>query len=224
MTRSVRGMVAMAVLLGAWPAAASAQPAAPAQPTVPAVPAVLQVPDGFAVTVFASDLPRARLMAASPEGVLVVAKRNEVVALPDADGDGKAEPRVLFGDLWYAHSVAFGHGYSTSRRRRPSAGEVDRGGQGGRAERIVELPTSTPSLHTSRSLASVPTAASTCQSARRATPASRATRAARHAGVRRRRPERPHVRQRLAQRHRLRLGSADGPSVGRRARRRRTGR
>ena len=36
---------------------------------------MLRVPDGFAVTVFASDLPRARLMAVSPEGVLVVEAR-----------------------------------------------------------------------------------------------------------------------------------------------------
>jgi glucose/arabinose dehydrogenase/quercetin dioxygenase-like cupin family protein len=154
MTRSVRGMAAMAVVLGAWPAAAAAQPAAPAPPTVPAVPAVLRVPDGFAVTVFASDLPRARLMAVSPEGVLIVAKRNEVVALPDADGDGKAEPRVLFGDLPYAHSVAFGHGYLYIATT-PAVLRVKwtNGAPAGTPERIVELPTSTPSLHTSRSLA-----------------------------------------------------------------------
>jgi glucose/arabinose dehydrogenase/quercetin dioxygenase-like cupin family protein len=150
-TRSVGGIVAVAVLLGACPTLAGAQPAAPA---APATPAVLKVPDGFAVSVFASDLPRARLMAVSPEGVLVVAKRNEVVALPDADGDGKAEPRVLFGDLPYAHSVAFGHGYLYIATT-PAVLRVKwtKGAPEGAPERIAALPDSTPSLHTSRSLA-----------------------------------------------------------------------
>jgi glucose/arabinose dehydrogenase/quercetin dioxygenase-like cupin family protein len=153
-TGSVRRLVATAVLFSAWAAVAGAQPTAPATPVAPAVPAVLKVPDGFVVSVFAAGLPRARLMAVSPEGVLVVAKRNEVVALPDADGDGTAEPRVLFGDLLYAHSVAFGHGYLYIATT-PAVLRVKwtNGAPAGIPERIVELPTSTPSLHTSRSLA-----------------------------------------------------------------------
>ncbi len=58
---------------------------APVVPQVPAVPADLIVPTGFNASVFASDLAGARLMAVSPEGVLLVARRprNEVIALPD---------------------------------------------------------------------------------------------------------------------------------------------
>jgi glucose/arabinose dehydrogenase/quercetin dioxygenase-like cupin family protein len=152
-TRLVLGAFGLAALAGPWTTPAGAQPAA-AAPSAPAVPAVLHVPDGFAVTVFASDLPRARLMAVSPEGVLVVARRTDVVALPDADGDGRAEPRVLFADLPYAHSVAFGHGYLYIATT-PAVLRVKwrHGAPDGVPERIVELPSSTPSLHTSRSLA-----------------------------------------------------------------------
>jgi glucose/arabinose dehydrogenase/quercetin dioxygenase-like cupin family protein len=152
-TRLLLGALGLAALVGPWTTPAGAQPAAPA-PAAPAVPATLRVPDGFAVTVFASDLPRARLMAVSPEGVLVVARRTDVVALPDADGDGRAEPRVLFADLPYAHSVAFGHGYLYIATT-PAVLRVkwSHGAPAGVPERIVELPSSTPSLHTSRSLA-----------------------------------------------------------------------
>lgn len=149
-TRWLLGGLGLAAFIGAWTAPAGAQPAA----TAPAAPAVLRVPEGFAVSVFASGLPRARLMAVSPEGVLVVARRTEVVALPDADGDGRAEPRVLFADMPYAHSVAFGHGFLYIATT-PAILRVkwSQGSPVGVPERIVELPSSTPSLHTSRSLA-----------------------------------------------------------------------
>ena len=53
------------------------------------------------------------MMAVSPEGVLLVARRraNEVVALPDKNSDGRAEPEVLLSDLTNAHSLAFKDGY-----------------------------------------------------------------------------------------------------------------
>lgn len=144
------------VTVAAWLAAAPPSAARSAQtaPAPPTAPARLHVPDGFTVSVFASGQGRPRLMAVSPEGVLVVARRTDVVALPDADGDGRAEPRILFADLPYAHSVAFGHGYlyiattPAVLRVRWSAGAPV-----GQPESIVTLPTSTPSLHTSRSLA-----------------------------------------------------------------------
>src|SRR5690348_9072368 len=79
--------------LTAAPAAGAGQTA---PPPAPAVPASLTAPEGFGVSVFASGLTGVRLMAVSPEGILVVARRAELVALPDADGDGVAEPRVLF--------------------------------------------------------------------------------------------------------------------------------
>jgi len=127
------------------PAAASA---------APPVPAALTVPAGFTVTVFASGLPGARLMAVSPEGIVVVARRAEVVALPDGNHDGVAEPRVLLGGLAYAHSVAFrdGHLYigttAAVLRAKWNAGAI-----AGPLETYVTLPSSLPALHTSRTIA-----------------------------------------------------------------------
>src|SRR3954470_23809862 len=75
--------------------------------TAAPLPAELTVPAGFKASVFASDLQGARLMAVSPEGVLLVARRprNEVVALPDANRDGRAEPAVILSNLTNAHSL-----------------------------------------------------------------------------------------------------------------------
>jgi glucose/arabinose dehydrogenase len=97
------------VLLLAVLAGATLQP--PTAPPPPAVPATLAVPPGFTVSVFASGLTGARLMAVSPEGVLLVARRprNEVVALPDHDGT--AQPRVILSNLPNAHSLAFKDGW-----------------------------------------------------------------------------------------------------------------
>jgi len=141
-------VIAALVLAAAMPAGAQSPPAAD-----PVVPAVLRVPEGFGVSVFASGLTGARLMAVSPEGILVVARRAEVVALPDANGDGVAEPRVLFSNLTYAHSVAFANGYlyiattpAVLRVRWANGAPV------GEPAPIVELPSDKPSLHTSRTL------------------------------------------------------------------------
>jgi glucose/arabinose dehydrogenase len=127
-------------------------PQAPA-PAPPPLPATLTVPEGFGVSMFASGLTGARLMAVSPEGTLVVARRAEVVALPDGDGDGVAEPKVLFDNMTYAHSVAFANGYLYIATT-PAILRVkwEKGAPVGTPETIVDLPASTPSLHTSRSL------------------------------------------------------------------------
>ncbi len=133
----------------------AAHPAAQTASTVPPpAPASLTVPAGFSVSVFASGLTGARLMTLSPEGVVVVARRAEVVALPDANRDGVAEPRVLLGGLAYAHSVAFRDGYlyvgttAAVLRVKWTGGAV-----AGDVETYVTLPASTPALHTSRSIA-----------------------------------------------------------------------
>jgi glucose/arabinose dehydrogenase/quercetin dioxygenase-like cupin family protein len=130
-------------------ATAAAQPA----PAAPAVPANLTVPEGFGVSVFASGLTGARLMAVSPEGVLVVARRAEVVALPDTDGDGVAEPKVLFSNMTYAHSLAFANGFLYIATT-PAVLRVRwaNGAPSGEPEPIVALPADKPSLHTSRTL------------------------------------------------------------------------
>jgi glucose/arabinose dehydrogenase len=130
----------------------------PAAPQPPAVAPLgdLKVPAGFKISVFASDLAGARLMTVSPEGVLLVARRrtNEVVALPDRDKDGKAEPHVLLTGLTNAHSLAFKDGYlyiattpAVMRVRWADGGPV------GEPEKFADLPSSTPAVHVSRTLA-----------------------------------------------------------------------
>jgi glucose/arabinose dehydrogenase len=65
---------------------------------------------GGAADVFAEGLRGPRFMALSPDGVLFVAERgaDRVVALPDADGDGRADEIVEVG-IGYgsAHDLAF---------------------------------------------------------------------------------------------------------------------
>lgn len=119
-----------------------------------ATPASLRVPPGFTVSVFASGLTGARLMAVSPEGTLVVARRAEVVALPDTNGDGVAEPQVLLRDMTYAHSLAFRDGWLFIGTT-PAVSRVKWAGGAiaGTPEVYAELPTSTPALHSSRSIA-----------------------------------------------------------------------
>jgi glucose/arabinose dehydrogenase len=72
--------------------------------------AELAVPDGYAASVFAEGLANPRFMAVSPDGVLFVAERgaDRIVALPDRDGDGRADGVVEVGrGFEAAHSVAF---------------------------------------------------------------------------------------------------------------------
>ena len=128
--------------------------APPAQVSAPI--ADLQIPAGFRISVFASDLVGARLMTVSPEGVLLVARRrtHEVVALPDKNRDGQAEPTVILTGLTNAHSLAF-KGEHLYIATTPAVMRVRwaNGGPAGAAEKFVDLPTSTPSLHGSRTIA-----------------------------------------------------------------------
>ena len=105
-----RGVSLAAILVSVLPAImGQGQP--PAAPVAPL--ADLVVPPGFKISVFASGLIGARLMAVSPEGVLLVARRrtHEVVALPDRNKDGIAEPDVILTGQTNAHSLAFHGGY-----------------------------------------------------------------------------------------------------------------
>lgn len=71
---------------------------------------VLQLPDGFRSTVFAQGLDRPRFMAVGPAGTLFVAEQGEdrVLALPDRDGDGRADETIVVGEGYdMAHSLAF---------------------------------------------------------------------------------------------------------------------
>ena len=87
-----------------------AAPAAPAQ-EVPLER--LTAPPGFAVSVFADNVPNARAMALGAEGTVFVGSRNagNVYALADRDGDGRAEERFLIaGGLPAPAGVAFRDG------------------------------------------------------------------------------------------------------------------
>jgi glucose/arabinose dehydrogenase len=131
---------------------------APVPPPVAPL-ADLVVPPGFSISVFASGLPGARLMTVSPEGVLLVARRrtHEVVALPDKNKDGIAEPEVILGGLPTANSLAFRGGYlyiattPAVMRVRWTNGVPD-----GAPVVFATLPSSTPSVHTSRVLGFAP--------------------------------------------------------------------
>jgi len=64
----------------------------------------ISVPAGFCIQVFADDLGRVRHIAAAPDGRLFAILRSAseghgLVALRDADGDGKAETIHRFGNL-----------------------------------------------------------------------------------------------------------------------------
>ena len=115
----------------------------------------LVVPPGFSISVFASGLPGARLMTLSPEGVLILARRrtHEIVALPDKNTDGVAEPEVILTGQPTANSVAFRDGYlyiattPAVMRVRWTNGKPD-----GAPVVFATLPSSTPSVHTSRVL------------------------------------------------------------------------
>jgi len=73
----------------------------------------LKVPPGFHVDVFAADLDGVRLMVLDPAGTLLVSvpSRGRVLALPDRNGDGKADATHLVMDrLHQPHGLAFKDG------------------------------------------------------------------------------------------------------------------
>jgi len=61
---------------------------------------VLQVPQGFAVNVFADNLPDVRWMTLTPDGdvLAVQSKQNKINLLQDKDRDGVAEVQQVFAD------------------------------------------------------------------------------------------------------------------------------
>ncbi len=116
-------------------------------PQSPPAPADLKVPEGFKVSVFASEVTGARLMAVSPDGVLFVARQSkgDVVALPDRDKDGKADKmEVVASNLVRPHSVAFHKGFlyiatnPTVLKVKYAKGKVE-----GAPVKVVDLPVST---------------------------------------------------------------------------------
>jgi glucose/arabinose dehydrogenase len=75
--------------------------------------AAVELPPGFSAEIFASGLNGPRFITFSPEGVLHAADRgrDRIVALPDGDGDGRAdEVRVAAENLDSPHSLVFHEG------------------------------------------------------------------------------------------------------------------
>ncbi len=58
--------------------------------------APLTVPAGFSATIFARDIPGARVMTRDPKGAMLVSQTSagKVVALPDLNGDAKADQTI----------------------------------------------------------------------------------------------------------------------------------
>ncbi|HTH23549.1 MAG TPA: PQQ-dependent sugar dehydrogenase [Vicinamibacterales bacterium] len=153
MNSDSRRRAALAAILVSVLPAIMGQGQPPAAPVAPL--ADLVVPPGFKISVFASGLIGARLMTVSPEGVLLVARRrtHEVVALPDKNKDGIAEPEVLLTGQTNAHSLAFRGGFLYIATT-PAVMRVrwTNGAPDGTPSVFVDLPTSTPAVHTSRTL------------------------------------------------------------------------
>lgn len=73
----------------------------------------IQVPDEFRVEIFAAGLNGPRFIAFGPDGVLYVADRrnDRIVALPDEDGDGRADQTLVFADqIENPHSLVYHEG------------------------------------------------------------------------------------------------------------------
>lgn len=73
----------------------------------------LQLPEGFTIDVWAAEVPNARSMALSETGMVFVGNRqeNNVYALVDENGDGKAESKyILATDLRMPNGVAIKDG------------------------------------------------------------------------------------------------------------------
>jgi glucose/arabinose dehydrogenase len=82
-------------------------------PTPAAAQTDLRLPAGFRIETFASGLGGPRFMALDPAGTLLVSvpRQGRVVAMPDRDGDGRADALATVVDgLDRAHGLAFRDG------------------------------------------------------------------------------------------------------------------
>jgi|UniRef100_UPI0040480A69 glucose/arabinose dehydrogenase len=73
----------------------------------------IQLPEGFSIEVWATDVPNARSMALSESGIVFVGNRQEknVYALVDENGDGKADSKyILANNLRMPNGVAIKDG------------------------------------------------------------------------------------------------------------------
>jgi glucose/arabinose dehydrogenase len=94
----------------------------------------LHVPPGFQVNVFAVGLRHPRMMEVAPDGTVFVTRRDEgdVLALRDADGDGRADMRrTVVANLSGVHGIALHEGrlylasQTTIWRTTPAGGSLE---------------------------------------------------------------------------------------------------
>jgi glucose/arabinose dehydrogenase len=74
----------------------------------------VRLPPGFRIEVFARDLAHVRFLAVDPGGTLLasIPRAGRVLALPDDDGDGRAEPaRPVIEGLELPHGLVFHAGW-----------------------------------------------------------------------------------------------------------------
>lgn len=83
-------------------------------PAAPSDQERLRLPPGFAIELFARDLGHARFLTLDPRGILLVSvpRSGHVLALPDDDGDGRADRRItVIEGLELPHGLAFHGGH-----------------------------------------------------------------------------------------------------------------
>ena len=131
----------------------------------------LVVPDGFIASVFAEGLATPRFMAVAADGTLVVAERgaDRIVALPDRDGDGRADATSEVGEgFGGAHSVAFEPDGSLLVAGETTLYRLELGPDLREASRAVVIDDLTTGGHSTRTVAVLPSgdlllsAGSTC--------------------------------------------------------------
>jgi glucose/arabinose dehydrogenase len=90
--------------------AATGKKESPASPTRNTTSYPLQLPPGFSISIFAKDLGHPRVLALDASGTLLasIPSQGRIVALPDADGDGKSDKIItVAGNLNRPHGFAF---------------------------------------------------------------------------------------------------------------------
>ncbi len=106
----------------------------------------LKVPPGFRAGLFAQGFNKPRLMAVAPNGDVFLSdtRAGRVFVLPDRDGDGHADAKVVFASgLDRPHGLAFHGGYlyvannASVVRYRYAPGQTKAGGP---AQKVADLP------------------------------------------------------------------------------------
>ena len=122
--------------------------------------AELTVPDGFRIDVYAGGLEGPRFIAFGTDGTLYAAERGagRIVALPDADGDGRADAiRPLAGELDRPHSLAWHEGAWYVGVPAGVVRLVDADGDGAAEERMAVIDDLPPGgAHSTRTVAFLP--------------------------------------------------------------------